>query len=329
MLSILAMGVGLPEARQLLEEAGQALGLTSAEAKIFRRLFGFDQLPFAPEQPLADMLHTALNDLEAARPDALRRLRVVFHCHTVPAASPLSRGLRTSLRGRLPTQVDCASLTMAHCATGLAALSVVDALLEADERALLLIGEKAFHPRIRLIRDTSIMGEAAVAILLGREPGIFEILGVHVRHDGAACINRGHPGEEIGIGPRYTEFLLDLIRGALCRFNIDVEALALLLPHNVNTASWVPTARALGLPAARVYLRNVARLGHCFGSDPFLNAVDALNDGLLAQGDLVLMVSVGMGTTASCALARVGALARPPLRRCASAHSSLEITAPC
>jgi 3-oxoacyl-[acyl-carrier-protein] synthase-3 len=66
-------------------------------------------------------------------------------------------------------------------------------------------------------------------------------------------------------------------------------------------------ARRLGLAPGRVYLQNVPRLGHCFGADPFINARDAIAEGRIGEGARVLLVSVGMGMSATTVLARVAA----------------------
>lgn len=305
MLSILEIGVALPSGRERVEDAGRAIGLSPSQVKLFRRLFGFDELPFDPGQPLGGMMGAALDDLDRRRPGAVASAGLVLHCHTVPAAVPCGHPVAGVAPGRLAPDAESASLTMSHCATGLSALALADALLVPGERALVLVGEKAFHPRIRLIKDTTIMGEAAVAVLLGREPGRLVVLGTHTRHDGVASVSRGHPGEEPGLGRSYTEAVATHVVEALGRFGIALDAVALVLPHNVNMASWLAVARGLGLPPGRLYLGNVGRLGHCFGADPFLNACDALAEGRIVQGDLVLMVSVGMGMSLSCTLARV------------------------
>lgn len=302
---ILGIGVGLPSGSQTLEEAGDDLSLTATQTKMFRRLFGLAALPYAPDEPLTTLLRAALDDLDARAPGLRDDLSLVLHCHTIPTIAPVAHSPLDGLDLRLRPDGERVSLAMSHCATGLSALALAAARLRDGETALVLIGEKAFHPRIRLIADTTIMGEGAVAVLVGRGPGLFSIEGVHTTHDGSCSVSRGHPGEEAELPASYAGFLSAHLRDALGRFGVGVADLALLAPHNVNTLSWRAAARELGLAPERLFLSNVARLGHCFGADPFINARDALDAGVVGGGDLVLATSVGMGATAASALLRV------------------------
>jgi 3-oxoacyl-[acyl-carrier-protein] synthase-3 len=85
----------------------------------------------------------------------------------------------------------------------------------------------------------------------------------------------------------------------------------LVLPHNVNLPSWDQISDCCGAERDQVYLRNVPRFGHTFNADPFLNLVDAMAEGRLSPGDLVLLVSVGLGATASCSIFEVRGAASP------------------
>jgi 3-oxoacyl-[acyl-carrier-protein] synthase-3 len=49
----------------------------------------------------------------------------------------------------------------------------------------------------------------------------------------------------------------------------------------------------------RLYLDNLADLGHCFGADAFLNYRSASDAGRLKPGDHYVMTAVGLGATFS------------------------------
>ncbi|MEZ5771193.1 MAG: 3-oxoacyl-[acyl-carrier-protein] synthase III C-terminal domain-containing protein [Defluviimonas denitrificans] len=191
---------------------------------------------------------------------------------------------------------------MAHCASGLVALEMLDDLLISGETAIILAGEKAFHPRVRVIQDTTVMSDGAVALLVGRGEGRIAVRATHAIHDGRFAISRGHRGEEPALPDNYVGFVGAHIRAALTRFGLAPGDLRLILPHNVNLVSWGAIAKTLGLPLTAVYTRNIPRYGHCFGADPLLNLMDAEADGLLAPGDRALCVSVGMGMSAAATL---------------------------
>ena len=296
--SIAAIGAALPASGQNVAEAGADLGLSRGEISMFSRLFGLDNLPYDAATRTDDLLLAAIDDVAAAAPDVFGRVTHMVHCHTVPASRPPECDARLGL----PAHVETMSLTMNHCATGLSALALAENWLEADNAVLVVIGEAAFHRRIRLIRDTTIMSEGAAAVLLTRTPGPWSVRGIHTSHAGATAISRGHPREDMLLDTTYSNFVRDHIAASLAHFDTPLEDIALILPHNVNTISWLKLAGEMGLPPGRLYLGNVGRIGHCFGADPFLNALSARDEGLLRPGDTALMVSVGMGMSAASAL---------------------------
>jgi 3-oxoacyl-[acyl-carrier-protein] synthase-3 len=98
---------------------------------------------------------------------------------------------------------------------------------------------------------------------------------------------------------QYPEILHEVVGGALEAAGLHPRDVALLLPHNVNRLSWARLSDVLQIPAERTYLDNIARTGHCFCADPFLNYRTVTELGLLSPGDHYVMVSVGLGATFS------------------------------
>lgn len=299
-LHIAGIGVGIAPTAETVAEAAADLRLDAGAQKMFARLFGFSKLPFEQGAPMASLLTQAMTDL-AGQMLQKTTFSHVFHCHTLPTVrlhdAPFAGGAIDA-----PEQV---SLGMAHCATGVAAFEMLQHTLSADETALVLIGERAFHRRIRLIDDTTIMGEGAVALAVSRAPGPFTVLATHTTHDGCAALSRGHPQEPPQVGRDYTEFVASHISAALARFGITPDQPAHVMPHNVNMVSWHPIAKAAGLDPKKLFLRNVGQVGHCFGADPFINLRDAHAQGLTRPGDLALLTSVGMGLSAATMLVRI------------------------
>lgn len=300
-LYVAGIGVGLAPTSQTVSEAAEDLQLDAGAQKMFSRLFGFATLPYEKDAPFRTLLQTAVNDLARTWPDLVAVNRV-YHCHTLPSV----RLPDTPLTAECGPATEVSSLGMAHCATGVAAFKLLEHCLKPQETALVLIGERAFHRRIRLIDDTTIMGEGAVALAVTRGKGALRVLGSHVTHDGCAARSRGHPLEPPQVGRDYTSFVAEHLTSAMSRFGISVDCPPdLVLPHNVNMVSWHPIAKAVGLSPKSFYLRNVGRIAHCFGADPFLNLLDAQKDGLARPGQTVLLTSVGMGLSAASLLLRI------------------------
>ncbi|KUH61536.1 hypothetical protein ABK16_12550 [Vibrio parahaemolyticus] len=81
-----------------------------------------------------------------------------------------------------------------------------------------------------------------------------------------------------------------------------------LLPHNVNKPSWLQVSKNINFPSTQIFLNNIEKYGHCFGSDPFINLHRLWQENKLSPGHELLLVSVGLGATASSALIRCGDL---------------------
>src|SRR5262249_12941533 len=145
-------------------------------------------------------------------PGLKHELHILAHCHTTSDVAVFGSDAREWMPNcPLPATTETMSLTMNHCATGLSMLTFMDAILPPDGLGVLLVGEKAFHRTIRLIENTSIMGEAAAAVLVGHGHGILQCLGGHTTHEGEFSIISGDPasGSLVGFGPSYYDFMVN------------------------------------------------------------------------------------------------------------------------
>jgi len=68
-----------------------------------------------------------------------------------------------------------------------------------------------------------------------------------------------------------------------------------VIPHNVSVRSWEILLGLTGIPRARLWDRNVARIGHTLAGDNFINLRDAIDDGSVRAGDRLLLFSYGYG----------------------------------
>jgi 3-oxoacyl-[acyl-carrier-protein] synthase-3 len=308
MLNIVDVAVAFPAREERIEQTAAELALTPTALKMFQRYYGFERFRINNEESLFALLNRAMASLSARHPMIKDELRILAHCHTTSDIATFGNDARHWLPDCVvPNTTETMSLTMNHCATGLSMLTFMDAILPPDGLGVLLVGEKAFHRTIRLIQNTSIMGEAAAAVLVGHCPGILQCLGVHTTHEGEFSVISGNPdsGSMVGFGPLYYDFMVSHIRGVLSRHALRIDDLRYIFPHNVNTASWRRIANSLAIPLDKIYLQNIARYGHCFGTDPFISVSNALELGLLAAGDRVLLISAGLGGTVSTALISV------------------------
>jgi len=84
------------------------------------------------------------------------------------------------------------------------------------------------------------------------------------------------------------------------------ESKAFLISKNHNTSEYRiidATANKIGLDQSKV-IKNIHKYGNTTGATIPLAIGDAIDDGKLKKGDLVLFAAVGAGFTSGCVLAR-------------------------
>ncbi len=97
--------------------------------------------------------------------------------------------------------------------------------------------------------------------------------------------------------------MYELCRELLDRHGLSAQDVALMVPHQANRRIIMATAERLGLPCEKVMI-NIDRFGNTTAATIPLATRDAIEQGRLRKGDLVLFASVGAGFTAGAALWR-------------------------
>jgi 3-oxoacyl-[acyl-carrier-protein] synthase-3 len=295
MTALAGVATYVPEGRVPLEHIADRLGLEAMQVKVFRRFHGLDRISVAPDEGLLDLLLAATDRLAELR-GREQDVRYVLHARTFPVVAPYPHNpLQDLCRTRGLDRAVGFTVTHHACATGLLAIDVAGRLLtgdgDPDALALVLSGEKAFTRDAQLLDDTSVFGEGAAACLVSAD-------GPRDRLLAYATGQRGDFDDELSTDPE--EFarenpaaLADAMLKAVDRAGLAVADLALILPHNVNLVSWRRLAKRIGFPVDRVLLDNVARYGHLFCADAFVNYRTAVDTGRLAPGDRYLVAAAG------------------------------------
>jgi 3-oxoacyl-[acyl-carrier-protein] synthase-3 len=95
----------------------------------------------------------------------------------------------------------------------------------------------------------------------------------------------------------------ELSSGMLERNNLKGNHLACFIAHQANLRIIDATARKIGLDESKV-IKNIHKYGNTTAATIPLAIGDAIDDGKLKKGDLVLFAAVGAGFTSGCVLAR-------------------------
>ncbi|MGW7362916.1 3-oxoacyl-[acyl-carrier-protein] synthase III C-terminal domain-containing protein [Streptomyces sp. NPDC054841] len=278
----------------------EPLGLNDQQVRRFTRLYGLDQICQAPEQSETEMLLAAAGKLDALTGQE-DRVRYVVRAKGLRTTAPYPHSPLQQVREALGLhRAKVLSVADHGCATGLLAVDVAGTLLAAeddpDALALVLAGDKTFTPFSQWVANVSIMGEGMTAVLVGSGGARDRVLGydarIHGRDDGVIDLDAEGAREAMRI---YQDALADVVTGALDAAGLSVDDLDLVLPHNVNRVSWTVAADRLGIRKDRIFMENIAKTGHCFCADPFINYQSACELGMLRPGDRYLMTSAGLG----------------------------------
>lgn len=289
----------VPPTARSVGDAADELRLSATEAAVLRKFYGLRDYRVDRAATAADLVERAARALPTLALVA-GRVRYVLHAKSVPPSGPHARPPVQSVRAALGLSGAVAFAVTQHaCASGLLALDLAGRLLAADDPdalALVLAGEKAYPAVNRTMPAPTVTGEASAAFLVGRSGDGDRVLSYEWRVDGEFRDGTAMSGPTRSrFHQRYPQTLAAVVRAAVARAGLQLSDLSMILPHNVNRASWVRVAGLLGLPLERVYLDNVPVTGHAFCADPFVNYRCAVDADRLPPGRPYLLASVGLG----------------------------------
>ncbi len=97
--------------------------------------------------------------------------------------------------------------------------------------------------------------------------------------------------------------MYEVCRELIARNGFSVDEVSIMIPHQANKRIITATADRLGIPLERVLI-NIDRYGNTTAGTIPLATRDAIQQGRLKKGDLVLFTAVGAGYTAGASLWR-------------------------
>jgi 3-oxoacyl-[acyl-carrier-protein] synthase III len=95
-----------------------------------------------------------------------------------------------------------------------------------------------------------------------------------------------------------------LIQHSLRELGLTLDDIRLIVPHNINRSSWDKVLERLRCSPEKLFAANIERVGHVCSADLVVNLADVAAPGSLNPGDLVLLVTVGLGAGWGCAILR-------------------------
>lgn len=310
MTSLVDVRAYIPPTRVAIRDMADELGIDRIELGVLERFFGLREVCQAPEEDLADMLVVAGSKLPMLQGNE-NRIRYVVGGRTLPTVAPVGVNPLHDAAARLGLDDAVVwTLTQQACASAMFAIDLAGRLLASDGDseglALVFAGEKATSPKSRFLGGMTLMGEGVAACLISAHDEGTTVLSYASRTLGEFHYLTLPEPLASQFGDIYTEVLADVILDALARAQLTLDDVALVLPHNVNRVSWIRLSRRIGFPLERIRLDDVPVTGHCFGADALIGYAAACEANVLRLGDVIVMVTVGLGATFSAMVLRYG-----------------------
>ena len=198
-------------------------------------------------------------------------------------------------------------------------------------RTVLLIGTEKLHHLLDFTdRSTCILfGDGAGAVVLEGSDGEVGVLASDLGMDGAAghvlevpidgtMGDRVHPDPAMcGISMEGQEIFRRAVTKmgessliSLDKAGLGLEDVDLLIPHQANSRIIDATARRLGLDGAKVYV-NIQSYGNTSAATIPVALTEALEDGRISPGDIVLFTAFGGGLTWASVVYKWGSRVTP------------------
>jgi 3-oxoacyl-[acyl-carrier-protein] synthase-3 len=222
---------------------------------------------------------------------------------TVPGTSPTvekNLGLR------------CGAIDInAACSGFVYGLALANGIISSGAGKVLLIGAETLS-RITDWNDrgTAILfADGAAAVVVEAVDGPGQLLSWDLDADGAA-----QPFLYADVGDylkmdgrevfrRAVRLMVDSATKALDAAQVSPDDIALMVPHQANIRIIDAACQRLGIPLERT-ATNIDRYGNTSAASIPLALAEALEEGRVADGDLVLLVGFGAGMTAASAVLR-------------------------
>ncbi len=214
----------------------------------------------------------------------------------------------------------------AACCGFVYALSVADAYIKTGMRHVLVIGSEVMSAITDWTdRNTCVLfGDGAGAAVVSASDGERGILSTHLRSDGTLCElimvpgggSRTPPSEKV-LAERLqyitmkgnetfkvaVRTLEEIARSTLSANHLRVEDIDLYVPHQANIRILKAVMERLGLPIEKVML-NVERYGNTSAASIPIALDEAVREGRIKDGSLVMLGAFGAGLTWASAVIR-------------------------
>lgn len=307
MLTIEKISSYIPTTRFSLGTLLKEAGLSKEMLSVFSLVYGLRTIPIAIGKTHNFLINMAVSQL-FLQSNFIPGIDYIIYVHTTPVLTPY--GFRDfDFLKHIPSLRHACFFSMSQykCTSFFKAIEIAKKVLTLDfnKKVLILTGEIAYTPGLRVVPRTTVVGDAATATLLSYGGNNHELLSVvtHFLSGYSAGIYLSHD-DWVAFDAVFIDMMVKVVNMALEKALLTINKIKLILPHNVNMPTWKKIAAALLVPFNTVYSDNIPKFSHCFCSDHIINLESAIAEKRLEKGDYYLMAACGMGFYFSAAVFR-------------------------
>lgn len=270
-----------------IEDQLLSYGCSKAEIKVYKKIYRLQYVPKEINASFSSFIKNPLLKILNESNIEVKSLKYLIHTHTSRVSSSFGNSIMQDIKNELGlfhTQVF--SISLNNCASIITALAMAQILLKSeasDAKVIIITADLAFTPFLQVIPHVSVMGDASSAILLSKCDAYnhkHRLLGyasqIYGRYAAGSWMSKALSLE---FEYHYATMVVNTIEQALNNSKLILSDIKLILPHNVNYTSWEKILLILGIDKSKCYLDNIARYGHCFGADIFINLNEAIDKG--------------------------------------------------
>ncbi len=311
------LGTGSYAPKQVLTNADLEAMVETSDAWIVERTGIRERRLAAPGEACSDLgVLAAQQALADAKVQAAQLDLILVATCTGDSPLPSTASL---IQHRLGAVKAAACDISAACCGFVYGLSVADAFVRTGHRYVLVIGSEVMSSITDWTdRNTCVLfGDGAGAVVLGRTDEDRGILALHLHADGRfsdlICVPGGGsslPPSERVLAERLhcvkmrgnetfkiaVKTMEEAIREAVAAQGFGIDDIDCLVPHQANIRILRAVGQRIGLPLDRIMI-NVDRYGNTSAASIPLALDEAVKNGTIREGSLVVMAAFGAGLT--------------------------------
>lgn len=271
--------------------------LSLPELKVFKKIYGLHRLPIYSTNsvPIYEYpLHFfTLNRF------IQKKMSIIIYVHTGEIVLPYGDSFSRQFKKLLPDSKHIfLNMTAYKCVSYFKALMIISHFLNNNvgSYGLIVTGEVAISPYLRVVPNTTLVGDAATVSLFLNNATSHKLLHADICYVGGFSEGIYLSQQKLASFDRvFIAQFASFLRRIVKESGLLLSEISCILPHNVNVLTWMKVAEALNFSIDKVYLKNIRRYAHCFCSDQVINLSDAVIDGVINKGDYYLMAACGVG----------------------------------